>query len=911
MSYRIAMATAIPSQHQQQQHPHVHYGASPELSPHRYQHGTQYLRATHGSEAGSSRNQHASPNFVNSFWGPNDAGYKVVHRKIKDAIATLNELVAYFEERLRVEMEYSKKLDKLNNKIDIGVNETGQLKALFVQFQIENMNMVKMNQNKFVDSVKVHNYEKLVDFSKLYQRATSKVFHHMNRLAQQKKECAKSVKAAQQKYATECNQMRSTQLLIQTTWGKELEKHQKHLAKLTSGVKQTEKNYQYELNRFKEVNDLWIRDWSIALKDIYTLEVERLQVCKIVCFNFLNNIATLCVDNDQSLDISRSSFAKMLPLEGIAQFTLENGTGNQIPREMGFIDYFNGFDQDNNSDNQFAIAKFEEPDHSSVLAKTYSIYSHPTPNKVPQQNNLEQNAPIQHQDQQQTYQQPPSPQRALNQQTAMPQTSLQYQPYKPKSAATKLKEAQLGKEKNSETHHATPFTELKLTPRTEAEFEQKLRQMGKTSKPVRFALDKDSNIPHFPAPKGGIDSRSNDYNGRDSHDGADIFSNMGDPLNDSGGSQPTNYTFGSHRTGASDNKELEVNSGSKRPQLNYSTLSGKSNGERTWSSPRRRASYISLVQDDLDSKYMTQLKTAKIDMTTSNAASAAAVAHANASMKAAVNKTQKIEQPPTALADAVATMKSPQRIPIMKDFSIDFIAKALEDLSSGGNGDITRFRRSVRRANEEKLDRDEKRKAAESSTRPKSMPPPSEVVRRRQSLGNLESMNSKFPPSDFINDSNEVAVRYGSLTFKSPARFDDQEDEPIVVTGTDQQGSPVQRYRSLAPPSVRQKTLLRATSKSYTDLHGFVETSNGGNRHSTNKVTPHSGQKYITKAIARYAYRPQESQELYFKKGWQLYVIHKQEDNWFFCELGPNAGGREGLIGLVPGNYVIEGDDLF
>jgi SH3 domain. len=69
--------------------------------------------------------------------------------------------------------------------------------------------------------------------------------------------------------------------------------------------------------------------------------------------------------------------------------------------------------------------------------------------------------------------------------------------------------------------------------------------------------------------------------------------------------------------------------------------------------------------------------------------------------------------------------------------------------------------------------------------------------------------------------------------------------------------------------------------------------------------------KFIVKAIARYTYKPQQHGELFFKKGWQLYIIHKQEDNWFFCELGANADDRAGMVGLVPGNYLVEGNHLF
>ena len=60
-----------------------------------------------------------------------------------------------------------------------------------------------------------------------------------------------------------------------------------------------------------------------------------------------------------------------------------------------------------------------------------------------------------------------------------------------------------------------------------------------------------------------------------------------------------------------------------------------------------------------------------------------------------------------------------------------------------------------------------------------------------------------------------------------------------------------------------------------------------------------------------YTYKPQDHGELYFKKGWFMYIIHKQEDNWFVCELAQNCNDRAGMIGLVPGNYLYEAEDLF
>ena len=78
------------------------------------------------------------------------------------------------------------------------------------------------------------------------------------------------------------------------------------------------------------------------------------------------------------------------------------------------------------------------------------------------------------------------------------------------------------------------------------------------------------------------------------------------------------------------------------------------------------------------------------------------------------------------------------------------------------------------------------------------------------------------------------------------------------------------------------------------------------------RVTPATHQPYVGKARAKYTFKPQQHGELYFRKGWGMYVIHRQEDNWYMCELAETTGdGNAGAVGLVPGNYVVEGDDVF
>lgn len=225
------------------------------------------------------------------------------------------------------------------------------------------------------------------------------------------------------------------------------------------------------------------------------------------------------------------------------------------------------------------------------------------------------------------------------------------------------------------------------------------------------------------------------------------------------------------------------------------TVSTDLTGDRHWASPRRKERQLQQYQEEIDLR---------------------------------ARQDHRLSQ---------STSSSPTRpqnkVSLVKDFSIDFIAKALEDLQHGGDGDVNQYRRSMR----------------------------------------SERLQQSSP-----HTLAETTARTDSINFNSPRRLPQRSN------------------------SKNHRRLLGMPSTSYPDLHSIVERKD---------VTPYTRKPYVSKARARYAFSPREEGELYFKKGWHMYVIYKQEDNWFLCELAQNAGENAGEVGLVPGNYIVEEDGLF
>ena len=154
--------------------------------------------------------------------------------------------------------------------------------------------------------------------------------------------------------------------------GSRIRENQLKFNKINSQINLTRKHYHMALVNYKEINEIYKRDWSISLNDFYKLEVERIQVTKINCFNYCNNIATLCVDQDLAVDLARPMFAQIQPITDLEEFSGNYGTGNKIFNDPEFVDYMTGCEEPRVG---YTLLNFPNPDCSNILTRTYSTYT--------------------------------------------------------------------------------------------------------------------------------------------------------------------------------------------------------------------------------------------------------------------------------------------------------------------------------------------------------------------------------------------------------------------------------------------------------------------------------------------------------------------------------------------------------
>ena len=849
--------------------------------------------------------------FVNNFWGSSpEQSFEIISIRIKDSIKTLYEVINFYQEKISIEKDYIKRLEKLQAKCPLGTHETGSLKRSLDKFHLENDTMIDHNV-KFVKSTQDANLEKLQHFTQLYTQKVDKLRHHMSKVISRRANTLKELNVHKNKYQEECGLMKSLKLQLQTTWGKELEKNQIKYNKLSNSIAQTRNNYQYSINAFKEINDIYKRDWSISVNDFYKLEIERVQLIKINCFNYCNNIATLCVDVDQSIDLARSSFAAVQPQPDVQEFSNNYGTGNKIYNDPEYVEYMTGTEEPSIG---YTILGLRNPNHDEILTRTYSNFSQRQQvgkQQLPPKN-LQQ-PPRNGRDNGESIMFNPIDDFTLKAQAARPSTekmiangSSNTNTNTNTTTSNNNHSNGVGRgspPKSPFYHHITsplkdlPKVDLQFTNPLENEknFDERNHFVTPTkntifetlpykqrnaipdlspTKQINATMTTNATTPSnptmtpipIPLP---ISSPTQTAKTKpiEQHIPA-TRQTLSPPKNSHTPARKPPIDLLSHKTQSTSSSVPDNDVFSKDERLsNSGGTSSNYSSERNWASPRRREKQLQQMQEQI-----TRRATNEFGRRSQN------------------SRNDAIDQ---------QLINAKTKVPIVNDFSIDFIAKALEDLNAGGNGDVNQFRRSIR-SNGNGLNAGNHERNSERNY---------ERGHERDRESIVTSTYSRRPKSDYIDDHNEVAQRYESISFRRPKSMVDIGGSDNGVNNVNESFANKRASPDVFTTKPQQYPYAQKQNRYYQTPNNSPlksKTVELKNVKPTIKITPVNQRPYVSTATARYTFKPQEEGELYFRKGWQMFIIHKQEDNWFVCELGPNCDDCNGMIGLVPGNYIVE-----
>lgn len=304
-----------------------------------------------------------SLSFANNFWGKDDAGVDRLLQRMHDAKQTCEEIHLYFKERMSIEEEYSRRMLALSRK-KLGSAETGNLKTTLevIRSSTESMGKSHASCHK---QIKTQLDEPLEAFAASLRSRRKTTESTIEKLTKAKQLQNSTVEKARSKFEMDCNKINGYSAQKNLLMGKELERNNMKLDKVHASVDNSRREYQTSLRVLAETIDQWNKEWKLSCDKFQDLEEERINFLKSNLWAYTNIVSTVCVGDDEVCETIRLALEKCDVQQDIETFVKEKGTGSDIMDPPEFINFLGGYSRDSTSD-QFRVANFNRDVTDSI-----------------------------------------------------------------------------------------------------------------------------------------------------------------------------------------------------------------------------------------------------------------------------------------------------------------------------------------------------------------------------------------------------------------------------------------------------------------------------------------------------------------------------------------------------------------
>ncbi|KZS88210.1 hypothetical protein SISNIDRAFT_446203 [Sistotremastrum niveocremeum HHB9708] len=281
--------------------------------------------------------ENRSMDFCNAFWGLGDGGVDVLLARMRGSSRTMEELRSFWKERMSIEEEYSKKLNKLA-KMQFGRDEIGDLRNSIDTLRLETDKQAtshlelaaKLKADMEVPTAAF--VAKQVNFKKTFVANIERMFKN-------KQNQESHVAKAKEKYELECSRINAHTAHSSYIQGKELDKVQLKLEKAQAAVKTSEKEYANFVRVLKDTYGKWEKEWKEFCDRCQDIEEERIEFMKDNLWSYANAISTVCVADDESCEHTRVALEQLETERDMENFVRDYGTGSNIPEPPPFINH--------------------------------------------------------------------------------------------------------------------------------------------------------------------------------------------------------------------------------------------------------------------------------------------------------------------------------------------------------------------------------------------------------------------------------------------------------------------------------------------------------------------------------------------------------------------------------------------
>ncbi|KAG8967907.1 hypothetical protein FRC05_001872 [Tulasnella sp. 425] len=283
---------------------------------------------------------HTGSNFCNSSWGTNDRGVEVLFARMRGAARTMEELRAFWKERIRIEEEFAKKLAKLA-RFSLGRDEIGDFRSALDKLRAETDAQAAQHVN-CAQSTKRELETPLDEFIGKQDNHRQTFQAAIEQSYRSKRTQEKYVEKARESYESGACLVDSYTAQCAILHGEELGDIPTKLERAQQTVRTHEMDYSNCARVLGDVCKRWEGEWKTFCDQCQDLEDERLDFIKDHVWAYANTVSTVCVLDDQSCERIRVSLEQADVDRDLENFVKDYGTGSMITEPMPFVPYGQG-----------------------------------------------------------------------------------------------------------------------------------------------------------------------------------------------------------------------------------------------------------------------------------------------------------------------------------------------------------------------------------------------------------------------------------------------------------------------------------------------------------------------------------------------------------------------------------------
>ncbi|KAG8990094.1 hypothetical protein FRB90_001914 [Tulasnella sp. 427] len=279
---------------------------------------------------------HNSTDFCNGFWGLGDLGVDVLFTRMQGAERTMEELLAFWKERIKIEAEYAKKLGKLA-KFPLGTEEIGGYRTALDRLKAETEAQSAQHVECLL-TMKRELEKKTSEFveKQVTHKDTSQASVEVLRKA--KRMLEKRAKETRETYEAACTLESSRMADPSQVEGEAPAEVQITDPKQQETIEAKAATYQHAEKIARDIRRQWNEAWKTYCDKCEDLEEDRLDFIKDSVWAYANAISAVCVSDDVSCESIRVCLEQVHVYDEVENFVRDYGTGAMLAEPMPTVE---------------------------------------------------------------------------------------------------------------------------------------------------------------------------------------------------------------------------------------------------------------------------------------------------------------------------------------------------------------------------------------------------------------------------------------------------------------------------------------------------------------------------------------------------------------------------------------------